>query len=74
MADTESVGRFRAELAQAINTLANSGDKDDVARFGIQYKKADGSLGLRARAWDELTDTDKNELVRGCKVSDEWNK
>ena len=74
VADTESVGRFRAELAQAINTLANSGDKDDVARFGIQYKKADGSLGLRARAWDELTDTDKNELVRGFKFSDHVKK
>lgn len=74
IADTGSVGRFRTELAQAIETLANSGDKGDVARFGIQYKKADGSLGLRAREWDELTGTDKNELVRGFKFSDHVKK
>lgn len=74
IADTGSVGRFRTELAQAINTLANSGDKDDVARFGIQYKKADGSTGLRARNWDELTDNDKAALVRGFKFADHARK
>lgn len=74
IADTGSIGRFSAELAHAIETLANSGDKGDVARFGIQYKKDDGSLGLRARTWDELTDTDKNELVRGFKFSDHVKK
>lgn len=74
IADTASVGRFRTELAQAINTLANSGDKDDVARFGIQYKKADGSTGLRARNWDELTDNDKAALVRGFKFADHARK
>lgn len=74
VADTESISRFSGELAQAIATLANSGDKADVARFGIQHKKADGSLGLRAREWDELTGTDKNELVRGFKFSDHVKK
>jgi len=74
VADTETISRFRSELEQAIKTLANSGDKADVARFGIQYKKADGSLGLRAREWDELTGTDKNELVRGFKFSDHVKK
>lgn len=74
VADTESISRFSGELAQAIETLANSGDKADVARFGMQYKKADGSLGLRAREWDELTNTDKNELVRGFKFSDHVKK
>lgn len=74
VADTGSVGRFRTELAQAIDTLANSGDKDDVARFGIQYKKADGSTGLRARNWDELTDNDKAAMVRGFKFADHARK
>ena len=74
VADTGSIGRFRTELAQAISTLANSGDKDDVARFGIQYKKADGSTGLRARNWDELTDNDKAALVRGFKFADHARK
>ena len=74
IADTGSVGRFRTELAQAIDTLANSGDKNDVARFGTQYKKADGSTGLRARHWDELTDSDKAALVRGFKFADHARK
>lgn len=74
VADTGSIGRFRTELAQAIDTLANSGDKNDVARFGTQYKKADGSTGLRARHWDELTDSDKAALVRGFKFADHARK
>ncbi len=74
IADTGSIGRFRTELAQAIETLANSGDKGDVARFGIQDKKADGSTGLRARTWDELTDNDKAALVRGFKFADHVRK
>lgn len=74
VADTGSIGRFRTELAQAISTLANSGDKNDVARFGIPHKKADGSIGLRAREWDELTDNDKAALVRGFKFADHARK
>lgn len=63
VADTESISRFKGQLGQALNTLANTNDPKDRQRYAMQYQGVDGPK-WRAKQWGELDDATKNHLTQ----------
>jgi hypothetical protein len=69
VADTESISRFKGQLGQALNTLANTNDPKDRQRYAMQYQGVDGPK-WRAKQWGELDDATKNHLTQMFRYSE----
>jgi hypothetical protein len=69
VADTESISRFKGQLGQALNTLANTNDPKDRQRYAVQYQGVDGPK-WRAKQWGELDDATKNHLTQMFRYSE----